>query len=330
MKKYLISFLLALGVLFSWPQAARAQFSVGLGIHLLNVEELSLTKRFFKEVYPDNEWQYVTVPFTYDDLEKKNQWRQFFKEAKQAKIKPIVRLATRFENEVWLRPERRKIVEQLDFLNQLDWPDDEEKIIIIYNEVNHAAEWGGQVDPASYNDVLRFASNWAKATDLNYKVLPAGLDLAAPSGSQSLEAFAYLKQMCQLDPEIFSYLDYWNSHSYPNPGFSSSPIRTAKNSLRGFQHELAFLKDKTGREYQVFITETGWKADASLTPWLESYYTYALQHVWSDSRVVAVTPFLLKGAPGPFSQFSFVSEHDEPTAQYMALKKALEKLEIDS
>lgn len=329
MKKYLISCLLAT-ILFSFsPSLVKAQAPAGLGIHLLNIDELSLTTQIFKELFPQEQWKYVTVPFTYDDLEKKAQWRHFFEQARQARIKPIIRLATRFEDNSWERPERKKIVEQLEFLGQLNWPD-QEKLVIVYNEVNHAAEWGGQVDPTSYNDTLRFASSWAKAIDSDFKILPAGLDLAAPSGSQSLEAFAYLSQMHRLDPEIFSYLDYWNSHSYPNPGFSSSPTRTAKNSLRGFQHELAFLKNKTGRDFEVIITETGWKVDASLTPWLESYYTYALQHIWSDPRVIAVTPFLLKGAPGPFSQFSFVTENNEPTPQYMALKEALEKLEIGS
>ncbi len=329
MNKYLKSVLLVgLGLMLSTTQA-QARSSSRLGMHLLNIEELSLTSQIFDELYPQDQWKYVTIPFTYDDLEKQAQWRHFFQQAQQARIKPIIRLATRFEDGSWLRPERKMIVEQLNFLGKLSWPD-QEKLVIVYNEVNHAAEWGGRVDPASYNDTLRFASSWAKAIDSDFKILPAGLDLAAPSGSQSLEAFAYLSQMYQLDSEIFSYLDYWNSHSYPNPGFSSSPTRTAKNSLRGFQHELAFLKNKTDRDFQVLITETGWKVDTSLTPWLESYYTYALQHVWSDPRVVAVTPFLLKGAPGPFSQFSFVSEDDEPTPQYTALKEALEKLEIDS
>lgn len=326
-KKIIILLMIGLFLGFNVSQVQAEENQI-LGMHLMNIDEVSLTASLFSDFYSSDAWKYVTVPLTAGDLQKKTQWQLFFKQAKEAKIKPIIRLATSFENGVWVRPDRKLIVEQLEFLGDLNWPTSE-KIVIVYNEVNHAAEWGGQVDPASYNDVLRFTSNWAKAIDHNFKILPAGLDLAAPSGSESLEAFAYLNQMHRFDSEIFSYLDYWNSHSYPNPGFNSSPTRTSKNSLRGFEHELAFIKNKTGRDFKVMITETGWRANGNILPWLESYYTYALQHIWSDPRVVAVTPFILKGEPGPFSEFGFISKDNKPTPHYTALKEALQNYLLD-
>ena len=217
------------------------------------------------------------------------------------------------------------IISQLSFLSRLTWPTGE-RYIIVYNEVNHSSEWGGRVDPEEYSNILKFVSNWAHTEKKNYIVLPAAMDLAAPNGKNTLEAFNYLSQMYSLDPEIFSYIDVWNSHSYPNPGFISSPTRYGKNSLRGFEKELDFWKIKTGNDYKVMITETGWKETAWNSRQLSSYYVYAMENIWSDDRVLAVTPFLLKGSPGPFSSFSFYDADNQPTNQFHAFVSALKKV----
>jgi hypothetical protein len=304
-----------------------------LGMHIMNIDELDPVNRFFADLSkPDQEkteWRYVTVPLTLDDLDKSTEWQRFFDRAKQDNIQPIVRLATRAEGANWKVPNRKELVEMVNFLHKLQWPTDQ-KIIIVFNEVNHAREWGGTIDPVSYLDVLQFTSGWAHATDPSFVVLPAAMDLAAPQGTQTWEAFTYWNRLHELDSEVFSYMDAWNSHSYPNPGFSGSPTATAKNSIRGFQHELAFVKEKSGRDLQVYITETGWAANKSTLPWLESYYTYALQHVWSDPRVVAVTPFVLKGDPGPFSSFGFLDRNDQPTPHYTAISRAAQKIDDGS
>ena len=132
--------------------------------------------------------------------------------------------------------------------------------------------------------------------------------------------------MLEANPEIFNAIDIWNSHSYPNPGFSASPTRVGQNSMRGFEVELKYLKQKTNKDYLVFITETGWIVNASTQRYLESYYTYALQHIWSHPQIVAVTPFLLRGDPGPFKAFTFLDEDSQPTVQYRALQRAMAKV----
>jgi len=304
------------------PFSVQAEQGSVLGIHILNPDEISSAKQLVSKESSD-EWHYMTIPLSLDDIKNRDQWQHFFKEAKKQKVIPIVRLVSRFENGAWKVPNRKEITDQIAFLSDLEWPT-EQKHLIIFNEVNHAPEWGGKIDPKSYAEVLSFTSRWARFEDLNYVVLPAAMDLAAPNGSSTMEAFNYLEQMLAADPEVFDYIDVWNSHSYPNPGFSSSPQGTAKNSLRGFEHELAFVKEKTNKDLKVFITETGWVANNKTTPWLESYYTYALQHIWSDDRIVAVTPFVLRGDPGPFAGFAFLDKNNNPTSQYIALQKALQ------
>lgn len=323
MRKYL-AVLLFFAVLIVSPMRAEAAEVSKMGIHVMRPEELDNAKTLINYDDSSDQWHYITIPYTLKDLDEPERWEKFFKEARQQKIIPIVRLATEVQGINWITPNRKNVVDQLNMLSRFDWPTDR-KHIIIFNEVNHAAEWGGRTDPEDYASMFRFASNWARAIDEEFVVLPAAMDLAAPNGSSTMEAFTYLNRMYAYDKEIFQYADAWNSHSYPNPGFASAPSRNAKNALNGFEYELGYLADKTDSSFEVFITETGWSESNWNRRWLPSYYSYAIQHVWSHPQVVAVTPFILQGSPGPFSNFSFINSEGKPTAQYNAFRSALEK-----
>ena len=296
-----------------------------IGVHILHADETDEAKDLVALEDHQDEWHYVTIPFTVADSNRPEHWQRFLNQAREEKLIPIMRLATTAKEDYWEEPTRHDIVKQINVLAKLKWPT-EDKYIVILNEVNHAKEWGGKLDPEGYARLFRFASSWAKTTDENFVVLPAAMDLAAPNGANTMEAFAFLNRMHKFDNEIFSYADAWNSHSYPNPGFAAAPNRKAKNALNGFEYELAYLKDKTGKNFKVFITETGWEQTRHLQYFLPAYYSYALARVWSHPDVVAVTPFILKGAPGPFAGFSFLDENNNPTVQYRALRLALEKV----
>jgi hypothetical protein len=306
------------------PSSVMAIEGSVLGIHILNPGEASQAHQLLQYEGGSETWHYVTIPLTLNDLTKKDQWQSFFLYAKEQKLIPLVRLSSRFENGTWQIPNKKEVVNLISFLSDLDWPTNE-RYIIVFNEVNHSKEWGGKLDPAGYADVLKFTSNWAKSEGKNYHVMPAAMDLAAPNGGATMDSFRYWDEMRAADGQIFDYIDELNSHSYPNPGFSASPEAQGKNSLRGFTYELEYLKKNTGRDYRVFITETGWVENAATRRWLNSYYSYAMEHIWNDPRVVAVTPFILQGAPGPFAGFSFLNSSNQPTLQYVAYQTALQK-----
>lgn len=307
---------------FASPIAA-SQGSV-LGIHILNPSEIEAAATLLKTEETKDSWQHVTIPLTLNDLDKDEEWQQFFDTAQQEKVQPIVRLSTRYNSEIdaWEVPDRREIIDLMSFLDRLDWPRSERPIIIL-NETNHAKEFGDRIAPDEYATILQFASRWAQTSPHDYVVLPAAMDLAAPNGPETMEAFRYLRLMLLADPGVFDHIDAWNSHSYANPGFSSSPLRTDKMSMRGYQHELAFITERTGRNMNVYITETGWVDNARTGRWLDDYYRYTFDNIWSDDRIQAVTPFILQGAPGPFEGFSFMNAQGEPTRQYRAYRALL-------
>ena len=327
MIKTYISILSALLLIMLSPLPVSAM--EGFGVHILQPSEITQAKDFLRDDANQDEWHYVTIPLTLNDLTKISDWQKFFTLAQQEKIIPIIRLATRFENEAWQIPTRRDITNLFTFLNQFEWPTND-RYVIAFNEVNHAAEWGGSLDPVSYAGTLEFVASWAHSENKGYVVLPAAMDLAANSSVATREAFTYLDQMYQANPAVFDVVDVWNSHSYPNPGFSSAPTYSAKNSVRGFLHELAWLKQRIGRDYETFITETGWVNTPQTSRWLTQYYLYSLQHVWSHPQVKGVTPFLLKGDPGPFSQFGFIDQNNQPTALYTAVKEAFRRFNEQS
>ncbi len=296
-----------------------------LGVHVLHPAEINEAVPLLRNENNQDDWAYITIPLSLNDLEKKDEWQQAFNNCYENKLIPIVRFVSRFDAEsgAWAVPTRAEILSYFDFLNGLAWPS-EEKLIIVFNEVNHAAEWGGEINPGIYADVLRFTADWAHTEGANYKVLAAAMDLAAPNGDKTMEAFNYMGKMLESEPEIFNKIDYWNSHSYPNPAFSSAPTATGQNTLTGYIHELEWLKEKTGLEPRVFITETGWQENSSTKYKLMDYYDYAAKNIWDDERIVAVTPFVLKGDPGPFEKFTLIDKDGEASMQYEALKEAID------
>ncbi|MEX0896101.1 MAG: glycosyl hydrolase [Patescibacteria group bacterium] len=295
-----------------------------MGMHLMNVGELEEVKPLISHGSDEETWQYVTIPFILSDVEKADEWQEFFDDARELQIIPLVRLASRYDpdSDSWIVPTRRDITRQIEVLSALDWPT-KHRHVMVFNEVNHAKEWENEIAPAEYAQVFLFTSQWLHSEQKNYVVLPAAMDLAAPNGPVTREAFAYLEEMRAAQPDVFEHMDAINSHSYPNPGFSSDPYRTGQNSLRGFEFEIAYFKEHTNKDFPVYITETGWEDNARTRYRLHEYYEYALENIWSHSQVVAVTPFIFRGDPGPFSGFSFVKGDGTPTRQYSALEQAL-------
>jgi hypothetical protein len=306
MKKVIVGLVgLVTLVSLAWPKAVVA--GPALGIHLLDPRELPAALELVRHGA-------VTVVLRSDDRDQRA-WQQFLDQAAQAQIMPIIRLATNWQGDSWRRPTRRDIVEHARFLSSLNWHTDQLRVVM-FNEPNHAAEWGGKVDPEDYGRVLSFAAAWFHTEAKKYVVLPAGLDAAAPN--DNLE---FIRRMLANNPALINQIDGWTAHAYANPGFAGSPNDKGKMGIRGFEYELNLLKRYANRDWPVYITEAGWKRTAKNSRLVADYYTQALKQAWSDANIQAVTPFVFAAGEGPFQAFAFVNPDGSPTPQYAAWKK---------
>lgn len=323
MKNYAALFGVLLFFLFASKNQAHAVTNplVGpnnkIGIHILFTSELPDAARL---VNHNGDWGYVTIPLQITDRDLVK-WQTFMNQAKQYHLQPIIRLATEgdyFDTAQWKKPSEADILDFANFLNSLDWPT-QNRYVVIFNEVNRADEWNGAVDPQEYAQLLSYAVTVFKSKNPDFFIISAGLDNAAANTPVSMNEYTYLRQMNQQVPGIFDQIDGFSSHSYANPGFSSPPTAQTAESIASFSHEKSLIQSFTAKNLPVFITETGWSKDSIPDTTIASYFQQALSTVWSDTNIVAITPFLLHANGTQFSMFSFFDQNNAPTLTYQTL-----------
>ncbi len=280
------------------------------GIHIVDTNDVADVPPLVNSTGGD--WGYVTMVLS-DDQRDHDRWQNIFNDMRRLHLIPIVRLATHIEGNGWVKPNKDRFYEIVTLLNSLNWPT-ENRYIILWNEPNHANEWGGNLNPEEYAEYLVTLAAELKKANSDFFILPAGLDASAASDGESMDEGEYLKRMIAAKPEILTRIDGWTSHSYPNPGFSGSPYATGRGTLTTYQWELSYLSTLgLTKDLPIFITETGWQHSEgkSFAPGLLSSdqvganLQVAAQNIWSDPRVAAVTPFLFSYQDVPFDHFSF-------------------------
>lgn len=268
-----------------------------VGVHILHVSEIS---RAASIVNNGGDWGYITIPIQPTDRGK-IKWNTFMQKAKDLHIIPILRVTTIPRGGTWEKGTDTDLVDFANFLYELTWPT-KNKYVIIFNEVNRAQEWGDEVDPSKYANILKNASIIFKERSDDFFILPAGLDSALPNSSSSMSSYDYLKKMQEEIPDIWEYIDGWTSHSYPNPGFSASPYKVGWQSITSYKQELATI----GKNLPVFITESGWDNNKLSPHTLANYYRSALDTWSNDKNIVTANIFLLDAQDGPFTKFSLI------------------------
>ncbi|MBT7929231.1 hypothetical protein HN682_04870, partial [Candidatus Peregrinibacteria bacterium] len=192
-----------------------------------------------------------------------------------------------------------------------------QQIVTVFNEPNHAKEWGGQLQPQEYAKFLSILIKGFKNLNPNFYILNAGMDQAAGNTANTLDEAGYLRWMAVEEPDIFNQLDGWASHSYPNHGFIGTAEDTGKASIVGYQWELSLLKELgLNKDLQVFITETGWPHQEGVSTNANLYnadrvaeLTEDAFSIWEkDYHVQAITPFVYSYPVEPFDPFSWLKE----------------------
>ncbi len=282
------------------------------GLHLADVSDISQASKVINSEQGD--WGYATIVIRLNQLDK-GLWQEFFDKCRQNHIIPIIRLSTTMIDNYWKKPDFSDIDNLANFLNTLNWPV-KNRYIILFNEVNHGSEWGGETDTKNYTDTAIYTVNKFKNLSSDYFILGGAFDLSAPEKPPQFKGAAnFLREIYLYKPEYFSLIDGWASHSYPNHGFIGLPTDKGQHSILGYQWELNQMKSLgVNKEYPIFITETGWPHREGQTK-ANNYYTLDTSakflisafDIWNrDSRVVAVTPFIYNFPYPPFDHFSWV------------------------
>ncbi len=297
------------------------------GIHILDEHELDDAANLVNSSGGD--WGYVTIVIK-ESERNHDRWQKVFDRMRKLHLIPIVRLATSPEGDTWSKPKDEEINNWISFLNSLNWVV-KNRYIVIGNEPNHAKEWGGEVSPTEYSDYLKSFSTSLKSASSDFFILPAGLDASAPNSKITMSETVFLQKMIEENPDVYDLVDGWNSHSYPNPNFSGRETDRGRGTITTFNWELAYLKELgIEKDFPVFITETGWshkiKDQVSTNKLLDesligNKLSYSFENVWSDKRVVAVTPFLLNYTTPPFDIFSWKAPDGTFYSFYDHIKK---------
>lgn len=295
------------------------------GIHITDAHDIDRAAELVNSTGGD--WGYVTLVMTQNHRNQK-EWQQLFDLLRERHLIPIIRLATEPQGDVWQKPNVNQAGDWANFLNSLNWVV-KNRYIILFNEPNHAKEWGGEIKPHEYVAIVNAFIPELKKQSTDFFILPAGFDLSAPNGPETMDVVRYYQLMSAFDPEIFTRFDGWSTHSYPNPGYAASPGLSGKTSLRGYQWEQNLLKAYHHKpNLPIFITETGWNKDnlpalrrRSINDQLVANWDTAFQSVWTDSNIVAITPFLLRYLNPPFTGFSWLDPvTDEPLPHYLSVQ----------
>ncbi|MDD3002354.1 MAG: hypothetical protein PHS06_00620 [Candidatus Shapirobacteria bacterium] len=296
------------------------------GLHLSQTEDIHSAAKIINS--QNGDWGWVTIVIQTSNLDK-NTWQNFFDNCRKDHIIPIIRIATIGEGENWKVPDYSDIDHIVSFLNSLNWPTQEQHVIL-FNEINHGSEWGGGVDIKDFVDKSSYAAKKFKETNPNFFILSCGLDLVAPEEPPKYKSAENVyKEIISINPNYFDNIDGLASHSYPNNGFVGTPNDTGQHSIRGYQWELDLLK-KLGvnKDLPVFITETGWPHREGIENQNNFYTTKtttiflieAITNVWSpDSRIKAITPFIYNYSQEPFDHFSWLDENNNLYSEYQQL-----------
>src|SRR3972149_4839770 len=121
------------------------------GIHLAVPQQEDIQKAAELVNSSGGKWGYVTLVIEEKDRDK-GKWQEIFNQLRKLHLIPIVRLATSPQGDVWKRPVEEEADGWASFLNSLIWPV-KDQYVMLFNEPNHAAEWGGAVDADNYAKV---------------------------------------------------------------------------------------------------------------------------------------------------------------------------------
>ena len=138
------------------------------GIHVLEVDDLKPAANLVNSQGGD--WGYVTLIIRQNDRDQEK-WQAIFDSLRRLHLIPIVRLATESENDYWVSPKSEDVSSWVEFLNSLNWVV-KNRYVVLFNEPNHAKEWGNNLNPQAYTSIVRQFHQQLKTTSSDFFILP--------------------------------------------------------------------------------------------------------------------------------------------------------------
>jgi len=294
----MIFFILLILLIFN-PNTIYAKNTFGL--HLTQTSDINTAHSIINSTNGD--WGWTTIVIRTDQLDK-GVWQEFMDNCRKYHIIPIIRIATKMENNYWVRPTLTDIDNIANFLNSLNWPS-KLQYVTLFNEINHGQEWGGEVDIKNFVDIAIYSADKLKSLNPNFFILTPGLDLAAPEKPPQYRNFqSVYEEIKKYRPEYFEKFDGLATHYYP------------QNSKKDFNYELKYFK----KDIPIFIKETGWKHQRPYTR--QAAATHILNIIKKYSKipnVVAITPFIYNYPNPPFEYFSWLDKNEKLFPEYNIL-----------
>lgn len=278
-----------------------------VGVHVFDPSEVMEAAKLVNSNGGD--WGYITVPIRSNDRDTAK-WTTFFDQAKKLHLIPLLRITTYPDQAAWTEPTANDLVDFANFLNGLPWPV-KNRYIILFNEPNHANEWGGYLSALEYANLLSESKRIFKSRNEDFFLISAGLDMSAPNSKTSQDALSYLRQLHSFRPRWFDQVDGLAFHAYPNPAFSASVYSKTRYGPKSYTYELDLMYSQgLERSKPIFITETGTILANT------GFYKAAFGEVWTEPNIVAITPFVLFAGTSDFDKFSLLDKDHQPKPTY--------------
>jgi polysaccharide biosynthesis protein PslG len=136
--------------------------------------------------------------------------------------------------------------------------------IQIWNEPNLAREWGGEIDPEGYFELLRESYVRAKQVDPNVVILSAPMAMTNETSARAIPEFDYWGALYELGAS--EYFDVLTATGY---GIDQPPqVEPAPDviSLRRIELLRTIMDAHGDAEKAIWLTEYGWNASPELIP----------------------------------------------------------------
>lgn len=289
-----------------------------------------------KLVNTNGDWGWVVMVIRANDRNKEK-WQRIFNKLREDHLIPVVRIAGRPNSAgFWERPSDNDAKDWADFLDSLIWPI-KTRFVTIYNEPNHANEWGGSVDPVDYARRFVEQAKSLKEKSPDFFILNGAIDAAPPNEMPNYASFEYfVSEAVKNNSEFLKYIDGWASHSYPNPDFAASERNEGRATIKSYVYEKKYLESLGKKIDYVFVTETGWKHSDGINSQearisseeAARRYKIAFEEVWTEDYLVMVAPFIINYPAEPFDSFSFLNPKvlGEKTEKYLPNFNAIKDL----